>query len=69
MGLHGQAVGTITTNPEEVDAISRRAWQAIYGGSASSIKSTVDAFMKKYDKYIFKAAPVQLDEISMELVR
>ena len=33
VGPAGQAVGTITTNPVEVDSIAIRAWQAIYHGN------------------------------------
>ena len=42
----GGKVGTITTDPQQVDGVVRRAWQNIYQGNVEDAAATVAAFMK-----------------------
>ena len=64
MGPNGQRIGTITTNPGEVDGIAMRAWKSIYHGNLDDLKQSAAAFMKKYDKYIYKGPEYQLQPIT-----
>ncbi len=68
-GPMGQAIGSITTQPSEVDDIAREAWQNIYEGNSSDIAATVSAFLGKYAKYILYAKPFQVQPITAEEVQ
>ena len=43
-GLCGQKIGTITTDPVEVDSIATRAWRAIYHGNQTDLVGAVADF-------------------------
>ena len=62
-GPNGEQVGSITTDPAEVDAIATRAWQAIYNGNVKDLYFEAKSFIKKYDKYVFKGPTFQLKPI------
>ena len=51
MGPAGQKIGTITTDPVEVDSIAIRAWRAIYNGNSQDLKEAVKFFKEKYIKF------------------
>lgn len=52
-GPNGEAIGTITTNPMEIDSIARRAWTAVYNGNFTDLAAAAEQFMGKYSKLIF----------------
>ena len=41
----------MTTNPTDIDAVVRRAWKAIYDGTADATGGAVDFFLNKFAKY------------------
>ena len=45
VGPNGQAIGTITTDPAEVDGIATRKWQQIYQGNPQDLRQSATAFM------------------------
>ena len=53
----GQQPGAITTDPEEVDGITRSTYGKIYEGNVQEKKvgKLVEDYMTKYKEYIFKA--------------
>jgi hypothetical protein len=55
-GLKGQ----ITTNPQEVDAVVKRAWQKIHNGMEGNIEKAVATFLSKYNEHIAKSPPFEL---------
>ena len=48
----GGKQGEITTNPEEVDAIVKRAWKKVYDGRAWCMGTDIEAFFDKFKKDI-----------------
>ena len=68
-GPQCQPKGQFTTNPHEIGGVVKRAWKIIYDGSCSQVTTMVEAFMKKYDKHIFKMEPFQVQEIGTDLVQ
>ena len=50
----GGKTGQITTDPQEVDAVVKRAWQLIYNGVNGCIKTAVDKFLSTYNDCIGK---------------
>lgn len=68
VGPQGQAVGTITTSPKEIDAIVRRAWDAIYQGSKADNDKAAGSFMAKYSQRVFKDQRFDLQPITAERV-
>ena len=65
-GANGEAAGTITTKPMEVDEITTAAWQSIYSGNATDQQKLVDQFMHKYSTYIYKADQFIARDITAE---
>ena len=63
-GPKGEKVGSITTDPAEVDSIATRAWQAIYDGNIKELFFGAKAFIGKYRKHIYKAPIYQLKEVN-----
>ena len=68
-GKKGQAPGTITTDPEEIDGIVRRAWRKIYAGTKDDAHKAAAQFVAKYAKYIYKGPEEILPRITGEDVR
>ena len=68
-GPQGQPIGQFTTNPQEIDGVVKRAWKKIYDGNCNQVTKMVDAFMQKYDQYIFKMKPFYAQEIDTDLVQ
>ena len=51
-GREGQKIGTITSDPGEIDGIVRRAWKNIYAGTKHNIQEAAEAFIQKYWQHI-----------------
>ena len=67
VGPNGQAVGTITTSPTEVDSIAIRAWMNIYRGNVDDLVQAAKDFTDKYSKFkdaIFKAPEFKVEPIT-----
>ena len=47
VGPNGQAIGTITTDPEEVDGVAIRKWLNIYRGNVEDLREAAKIFMGK----------------------
>ena len=54
-GPQGQPKGSTTCDPQEVDAIARRAWGAVYEGNVHNHNTTIHNFCRNYANYIFTA--------------
>ena len=52
-----------TTNPSEVDAVVREAWQEIYKGNVEDQQGKAEAFMQKYAEYIFKHQTLDIGKV------
>ena len=65
----GGKKGQITSNPADVDAIVRRAWQAIHAGAGGCIAIAVDQFLDFYCSTIYKRKPYEVGEITAEMVQ
>ena len=63
-GPQGQAVGTVATSPQEVDAIIRKAYGNIYKGNSSDQQALLDKYFKDDDKSIFKMPEADVDDIT-----
>ena len=50
----GGKQGEMTSNPGEVDAIVKGAWQAVYEGVGGCISTAVDKFLETYSNFIIK---------------
>ena len=61
--------GTYTTDEAEIDEIARKAWDSVYDGNTDEIDKVVANFMKKYDKYIFKAKEFKVEKLKWEDVK
>ena len=64
VGPNGQAIGSITTDPREVDQIATRAWQKIYNGNFDDLKGAANAFMNKYKQYIYSSKEFKVQPIT-----
>ena len=60
-------MGQMTSNPEDVDAIVKRAWQKIHEGAGGCITSAVDKFFNKYCEVINKKKPFEVESISVNM--
>ena len=65
----GGKAGQITSNPADIDAIVKRAWQKIHRGMGGCITSAVDIFLDTYCEDIFKRKPFTVDIITGEMVQ
>ena len=59
----------MTNNPEDIDAIVKRAWQKIHEGAGGCITSAIDIFLSKYCEVIAKNKPFVVNKISGEMVQ
>lgn len=69
-GPKGEAIGTIATNPREVDQIGTRAWTTIYDGNFDELAVKASVFMGKYKNQIytrkkaFRVEPITAAEVA-----
>lgn len=63
----GGLEGTITTNAQQIDGVARRAWMKIHKGNVHDAHATVNGFIQKYSKYIYKAEATATDEVDGEI--
>ena len=64
-GPGGEAAGTMTTCPAEVDATVRRAYQSIYDGNITgNLSSHAASFFAKYTPYIFRSDVFKVDPLT-----
>ena len=70
-GPRGRQPDTITTNPEVVVEIIRKAYVKICTGSVHETKvpNWIEDYMEKYKEFIYKAKEVELDDITEEDVQ
>ena len=59
----------MTSNPADVDAIVKRAWQAIHNGMEGCLNTAVDRFLDKYGEYFVRNKPFIVDDINAEMVQ
>ena len=64
----GGKKGQLTSNPSDIDAVVRRAWNTVYNGIGGCIGTAVDLFLNKYAKYIMKVAPCDIPDITGDRV-
>ena len=60
--------GHMTSNPADVDAIVKRAWQQIHKGAGGCITDAVDVFLDTYCEVIYKRKPFEVAKITGEMV-
>ena len=65
----GGRKGEMTSNPVEVDAIVKRAWQAIYEGVGGCIATAIDKFLETYSSLIIKLPEAYLPPLDAEAVQ
>ena len=65
----GGKAGQMTSNPEDVDALVKRAWQKIHAGAGGCITSAVDSFFNNYCGVINKTKPFEVGKITGEMVQ
>ncbi len=53
----GGKKGQLTSNPTDIDAVVRRAWDAVYQGIGGCIERAVVMFLDKHARFSMKAAP------------
>ena len=68
LGFKGEAVGTIATDPREVDDIATRQWSNIYNGNFENLEQQAEIFMEKYDPFIKKQEAYPGQKITGEQV-
>ena len=64
----GGKQGEITSDPKEVDAIVKRAWQNIFEGIGGCLTSAIDYFLDKYINIILKMPEADYKEIDADMV-
>ena len=62
-------MGQMTSNPADVDAIVKTAWQAIHKGAGGCIATADDLFVDTYVNAIFKRKPYDVETITAEMVQ
>ena len=60
----GGNAGQMTSNPADVDAIVKRAWQQIHKGTGACITKAVDAVLDTYCDAIYKRKPFEVARIT-----
>ena len=53
-GPNGQRPGTIATDPIEVDAIVRKAWNKVYDGDGKDQERQAIKYLAKYSRWLYK---------------
>ena len=64
VGLKGEAIGTIATDPKEVDGIATRKWTAIYDGNFDELDEQAKIFMENYKSHIVDQKAYKVDKIT-----
>ena len=62
----GKPKGSITSKPQEIDSILRRAWGKIFHGNEGDLEASAAQVMSKYQKYIVKLPEFQIAKIDAE---
>ena len=65
----GQAIGTIATSLQEVDATIRKVYGEIYKGNCSDQQELLDKYIKEYDQFIFKMPEAEVEDTIGEDVK
>ena len=65
-GPRGQAPGTITTDPKEVDEIVREAYGKIYAGNVKDVDKMIKKYLKDYKEFIFEGKESEIEDITAE---
>ena len=52
-GPNGQPKGSVTCDPQEVDAITRRAWGRVTKGNNKNKNQLIHKFFREYAEYIY----------------
>ena len=60
--------GEIAFGPQEVDAIFKRAWEAIYDGMTGCMEKAIDTFFDHYANDILKQKAFSRNEIGGRMV-
>ena len=63
-GPHGEAPGTWTALPQEIDDITRRKWHQVFLGNVTDISLFIFTFFAKYNPYLFWRSEYKLESIS-----
>jgi hypothetical protein len=66
-GPRGEAKGTISTSPKEIDATIRKVYGEIYEGNnkkGQTADEMAEAYMEEYDDFIFKQPEMTIEEIT-----
>ena len=66
VGPLAQPVGSITTDPSEVDSIVQHAYGRIYAGNFIDEEVGVASFMHTYDEHLFKSAEFVVQPIDAQ---
>ena len=61
--------GQITTNPDDMDDVVRRAWKKVYDGTTNNIGEAVNNYLHKYAKYILKAEAFTVEDLTGQRVQ
>jgi len=64
----GGKPGELTSNPQDIDAVVKRTWQAIHGGIGGAIGEAIEAYLHKYSRYIIKSKVFEVPAITGERV-
>ena len=64
----GGKPGELTSNPQDIDAIVKRTWQAIHGGIGGAIGKAIEAYLHNYSRYIIKSKGFEVPTITGQRV-
>ena len=65
----GGKTGQMASNPADIDAIVKRAWQKIHRGMGGCIANAVELFLDTYCEDTFKKKPFKVEKITGEMVQ
>ena len=58
----------MTSDPAQVDAVVKRAWQEVYNGMKGCIDEAVDTFLEKYKDYVLKLPSFEMEKMEANMV-
>ena len=64
----GGKAGQMASDPAEIDAVVKRAWQAVYDGMGGCITKAVESYFEIYSKYILKLPEAELQPLDGQTV-
>ena len=64
----GGKAGQMTSDPAEIDAVVKRAWQTVYDGMGGCITTAVETYLEIYNKYILKMPEAELKPLDAQTV-